>query len=311
MLFWHSSIRMELRHLRYFVRVAEDLNFTKAAAFLHVAQPALSRQVQDLEDEIGVDLLVRGPRGVTLTAEGKLLYTEAQMMLAHADAAVEKVRALARGEFGTLNVGYAPTPTTEFLPKALAAFREAVPRVTVNLLDMSGDEIATGLRNGSLEIGLTVKPLDENATGLVFEPLLDLPLAVACALKHPLAQAKQITVEQILEYPLVVFRRDDYSDYHHMLKEFFLDQASPPKIIAECDSFSSLVTEVEGGRGIAILVQMAERIVGTRLALRPLQGSKKKALVGLCRSTKGDVTPAGEKFCEFVRKAAKKVKAAR
>jgi len=114
---------LELRHLRYFTRVAQELNFTKAAAALRVAQPALSRQVQDLENEIGVTLLVRGPRGVTLTAEGKLFAAEAQVILAQAEGAVEKVRALARGEYGTLSVGDAPSPTLEILPPALAAFR--------------------------------------------------------------------------------------------------------------------------------------------------------------------------------------------
>src|SRR5215813_4694985 len=101
---------MELRHLRYFLVVGEVLNFTKASARLRIAQPALSRQMQDLEDEIGVDLLKRSPRGVTLTAEGKLFLEEARSVLSRADESVKKVRALARGEYGELHVGYAPTP---------------------------------------------------------------------------------------------------------------------------------------------------------------------------------------------------------
>src|SRR6202023_1147110 len=97
---------MELRHLRYFLAVGEALNFTKAAAQLRVAQPALSRQVQDLEDEIGVDLMKRTPRGVTLTAEGKLFLEEVRELLKRADESVEKVRALVRGEYSELDVGY-------------------------------------------------------------------------------------------------------------------------------------------------------------------------------------------------------------
>src|SRR5271157_1840549 len=99
---------MELRQLRYFVAVCEAQNFAKAAAQLRIAQPSLSRQVQDLEDEIGVDLLKRSPRGVTITAEGKLFLEEAREVLKRADESVEKVRALARGEYGELHVGYAP-----------------------------------------------------------------------------------------------------------------------------------------------------------------------------------------------------------
>src|SRR5256885_16952097 len=98
---------MELRHLRYFIAVAEAMNFTKAAARLRVAQPSLSRQVQALEDEIGVSLLKRSPRGVTLTAEGKLFLEAARQLMTRADDSVNKVRALARGEFGELHVGYA------------------------------------------------------------------------------------------------------------------------------------------------------------------------------------------------------------
>ena len=306
MLFWHGSDFMELRHLRYFTRVAQDLNFTKAAAALRVAQPALSRQVQDLEDELGVDLLVRGPRGVTLTAEGKLFAAEASMILAHTDGAVEKVRAVARGEYGTLSVGYAPSPTLDILPPALAAFRDLVPRVTVNLQDLAGDEIASGLRSGSLELGLMVRPMEDNAEGLDFEPLLQVPLVVACALGHPLAKLKRMRIEQVLEHDLIAFRRDDYSDYHHLLRAVFAGR-SMPRIAVECDSMSSLVTEVAGGRGVAILARFAVKVVGARLAIRALQNCDVFQEVGLCRASKGDVTPAGEKFCECIRNAAKMV----
>src|SRR6267143_1901981 len=137
---------MELRHMRYFVAVAEALNFTKASARLRVAQPALSRQMTDLEDEIGADLMKRSPRGVTLTAEGKLFLEEVRELLKRADESVEKVRALARGEYGELHVGYAPSLTVEVLPPALAAFQKAVPRVKVLLHDLSSDELITGLR---------------------------------------------------------------------------------------------------------------------------------------------------------------------
>jgi DNA-binding transcriptional LysR family regulator len=104
---------VELRHLRYFLAVGEASNFTKAAARLRVAQPALSRQIQDLEDEIGVDLLRRSPRGVTLTAEGKLFLEEVRRLLRQADESVENVRALTRGQYGELHIGYAALHTGE------------------------------------------------------------------------------------------------------------------------------------------------------------------------------------------------------
>src|SRR6266446_4960270 len=110
---------MELRHLRYFLAVGEASNFTKAAAQLRVAQPALSRQVKDLEDEIGVDLLRRSPRGVRLRAEGKLFLEEVRELLKRTGESVEKVRALARDEYGELHVGYMSTPRVEILPPGL------------------------------------------------------------------------------------------------------------------------------------------------------------------------------------------------
>src|SRR5213083_529473 len=167
---------MELRHLRYFLAVGEALNFTKASARLRVAQPALSRQMQDLEEEIGVDLMKRSPRGVTLTAEGKLFLDEVRELLKRADESVEKVRALARGEYGELRVGYAPSPTVEILPPALAAFQKAVPRVKLLLHDLCSDELIGGLQNATLELAVMVQPSCEQTEGIEFEALRTYPL---------------------------------------------------------------------------------------------------------------------------------------
>src|ERR1700686_3183650 len=146
---------MELRHLRYFLAAAEALSFTKAAAQLRIAQPALSRRVQDLEEEIGVDLLKRSPRGVTLTGEGKLFLEKTRHLLKLADESVEQVRALARGQYGDLHIGYSPSPTVEILPPALAAFQKAFPGVNVLPHDASQREVAEGLKNGTLELAIT------------------------------------------------------------------------------------------------------------------------------------------------------------
>src|SRR5882724_11140972 len=200
---------MELRHLRYFLAVGEALNFTKAAAQLRVAQPALSRQVQDVEDEIGVDLLKRSPRGVTLTAEGRLFLEEVRDLLGRVDGSVEKVRALARGEYGNLRVGYAPSPTVEILPPALAAFQKAVPRVKLLLHDLSSDELITGLRDASLELVIMVEPIGEQTAGIEFESLRTYPPCVALTAAHPFARLKSIPLEKLAAEPLVGFRRKD------------------------------------------------------------------------------------------------------
>jgi len=215
---------MELRHLRYFVAVAEALNFTKASARLRVAQPALSRQMTDLEDEIGVDLMKRSPRGVTLTAEGKLFLDEVRELLKRADESVEKVRALARGEYGELHVGYAPSPTVEILPPALAAFQKTVPRVKVLLHDLASDELIAGLQNGRLELAIMVQPAGLT-TGIQFEVMRTYPLCVAMTAVHPFARMKSIPLEQLATEPLVVLRRKEYPDLIATSTAFLLPSA--------------------------------------------------------------------------------------
>ena len=293
---------MELRHLRYFLAVGEALNFTKAAAQLRVAQPALSRQMQDLEDEIGVDLMKRGPRGVTLTAEGKLFLEEVRELLKRANESVEKVRALARGEYGELHVGYAPVPTVEILPPALAVFQKAVPRVKVLLHDLSSDELITGLRSATLELAITVEPIGEQTADIEFEVLRTYPPYVALTAAHPFARLKSITFEQLAGEPLVGFRRKDYSEYYQILERLFAPIHAKPRLAVECDSASSLITEVEAGRGIALASPSLKLVAGRRLLYRPLTGTTEVGSVGIARATKGDVTPAGEKFCEILRK---------
>src|SRR2546426_5677905 len=293
---------MELRHLRYFLAVGEALNFTKAAAQLRVAQPALSRQVQDLEDEIGVDLMKRSPRGVTLTAEGKLFLEEVRELLKRADESVEKVRALARGEYGELHVGYAPSPTAEILPPALAAFQKAVPRVKLLLHDLSSDELINGLRSATLELAIMVEPTGEQTAGIEFELLRTYPLSVAMTAAHPFARLKSITLEKLAAEPLVGLRRKDYSEYYHVLDRVFASVHAKPRIAVECDSASSLITEVEAGRGVALSSTIFKLVAGKRLLYRPLTGTTEVASVGIARATRGDVTPAGEKFCEILRR---------
>ena len=297
---------MELRHLRYFLAVGEALNFTKAAARLRVAQPALSRQIQDLEDEIGVDLLRRSPRGVTLTAEGKLFLEEVRELLKHADVSVERVRALARGEYGELHIGYAAVPTTEILPPTLAAFQKAVPRVRVLLHNLASDELIAGLRNGTLELAIMVEPTGEQTAGIEYELLRSYPLGVAMRSAHPFARLKSIPLEKLAAEPIVVLDRKDFSEFQRFLERLFAPLHVKPRIAVECDSMSSLITEVEAGHGVALASPIFKLLIGKRLVYRPLTGTTLTASVGIVRATKGDVTPAGEKFCEILRQTSRR-----
>jgi DNA-binding transcriptional LysR family regulator len=281
--------------------VGEALSFTKAAARLRMTQPALSRQVQELEDELGVDLFRRSPGGVTLTAEGKLFIAAAREALSHIDESVEKVRALARGEYGELHVGYAPITTSEILPPALAAFRKAVPRVKLSLHDFSSDELIAGLHDGTLELAVMVQPTGERSTGIDFELLRTYPYYVAMLASHPFARLKIIPLEKLATQPLVVLRRKEYSGYHNVLARIFAPISAKPRIAAECDGSSSLIAEVEAGHGVLVATPLFRLAAGKRLLLRPLETTEVQS-VGIARAPKGDVTPAGEKFCEILRK---------
>jgi LysR family transcriptional regulator, benzoate and cis,cis-muconate-responsive activator of ben and cat genes len=292
---------VELRHLRYFLAVGEVLNFTKAAARLRVAQPALSRQIQDLEDEIGVDLFRRSPRGVMLTAEGKLFLEEVRELLKHATESVERVRALARGQYGELHIGYIPIPTVEILPPALEVFRKSAPHVKLVLHDLPTDELIAKLRNATLELAIMVQPVGEQTVGIEFEILRNYPWCVALNASHPFARLRSIALEKVATEPLVGLRRKGYSEYYRILDAIFAPVSAKPRIAVECDSESSLVVEVEAGHGIALVTTILKLMSGKRLLYRPLTGTRETQSVGIARGTKGDVSPAGEKFCEILR----------
>lgn len=296
---------MELRHLRYFLAVGEALNFTKAAEKLRIAQPSLGRQVQDLEDEIGVDLLKRSPRGVTLTAEGKLFLEETRDLLRRADESVRKVQALARGQYGELNVGYAPTPTVEIFPPALAAFQKAVPDVKLLLHDMSSDEIIDGLRNGGLQLAVTPWPVAEHHPGVEFESLKTYPIFAVLPAAHPLARLKTIPLERFASEPLVMLNRKNYPDAHTLFEKLFRSLGVKPRIALECDSGSSVITAIESGRGITLSPSVLKLVARNRLRYRPVTGITDVLPVGIVRARNGDITPAGEKFCAILRKVAK------
>jgi DNA-binding transcriptional LysR family regulator len=293
---------MELRHLRYFLAVGEASNFTKAAAQLRVAQPALSRQVRDLEEEIGVELLRRSPRGVRLTAEGRLFLQEVRELLNRTGESVEKVRALVRGEYSELRVGYAPTLEVEILPPGLAAFRKSVPTTKVLLYELSSDKCISGLRDGKLDLAIIHQLKGAQTAGIEFELLRTFPLCVALAATHPFTRLKSVPLEKVAAEPLIGLCRREYPGFHRNLNRIFAPVGVKPRFAVECDTTSSVFLEVEAGHGIALCMPILKLVTGKRLVYRPVTGTTELTSIGIARAIKGDVTPAGEKFCEILRK---------
>ena len=156
-----------------------------------------------------------------------------------------------------------------------------------------------------------VEPTGEQTAGIEFELLRTYPLSVAMTAAHPFARLKSVSLDKLAAEPLVGFRRKDYPEYNRILDRLFAPIRATPRIAVECDSASSLITEVEAGRGIALANTVFKLVTGKRLLYRPLMGTTEVLSVGIARATKGDVTPAGEKFCELLRKISNGTSAAK
>jgi DNA-binding transcriptional LysR family regulator len=271
---------MELRHLRYFVAVAEAENVSRAALKLHVSQPGLSRQIRDLEDEIGFQLLERSAKSVRLSAAGKVFLDEARAVLLHAEAAVKKARAAAGGTTGEISIGYAPSLTVQILPSALRKFQDQFPHVRVALHDLSTEEMLAQLGDKKLQVALTVRPPAKLLRGLRFEELARYAMCVAVAPNHPLAKLKFISLRQVAHEPLIAYSRKDYPEYHDEITALFAKVKSKPRIIEEHEGVTSLVAAVEAGRGIALVPSCLACMVGPRLKVVALKPTSDPLVVG-------------------------------
>jgi len=286
---------MELRHLRYFIGVAEEENVSRAALKLHVSQPALSRQIRDLEEELGFLLLERSAKSVRLTEAGRAFLTEARAVLQRTEDAVKAARAIATGGRGELHVGYAPSLTARILPPTLRAFQAELPNVRVRLHDLSTEEMLAGLREGKLQIAFVVRLTPALLRGLRFEELARDSICLAVAPKHPLAGRRTVTLAEVAREPLVTYSRKDYPDAHENLAAMFAAIKSKPRIAEEHDSVSSLIAAVEAGNGVAIAPQSLACTAGPRLKLIPFSPAPAPLIIGAAWSKDG-LTAAAERF---------------
>ena len=208
---------MELRHLRYFVGVAEALSFTKAAEKLHTAQPSLTRQIKDLEDELGVRLLNRTKQKVSLTDEGRSFFGDAKRLLALAAETVESVRRLHSGEVRALNVGYVSNLFYDLLPKTLASFHQSFPTISVNLFDMSCGEQFQALENGKLDLGFVGLHEPIARRGLEFRTIASYKTVVALPEDNPLAGKTTIELKALAPMFFIGMSEASYPGYRDWL----------------------------------------------------------------------------------------------
>lgn len=271
---------MELRHLRYFIAAAEAENVSRAAEKLRVSQPGISRQIHDLEDELGFQLFERNAKSVKLTAAGKKFLTEAKAVLQRADDAVEKARAVAGNKDAQLRVGYAPSLAVRILPQALRIFHESHPKARVTLRDLSTEEMLTGLRDETLHLALMAEPPKKASRDLIFKPLATFSMCAAVSPKHRLAGLKSVSLAEIADQPLIAYSRADYPDYHARLERLFAKAGRSPRIVEEHDGVASLIAAVETGRGIALAANSFDCVAGPRLKMIPLQPPAEPIVVG-------------------------------
>lgn len=293
---------MELRHLRYFIGVAEEENVSRAALKLHVSQPALSRQIRDLEGELGFLLLERSAKSVRLTEAGRAFLTEARAVLQRAEEAVKAARAIATGG-GELHVGYAPSLTARILPPTLRAFQTELPNVRVRLHDLSTEEMLAGLRESKLQLAFIPQPTRATLRGFRFEELVRDFICLAVAPKHPLAGRRTVTAAEVAREPLITYNRKDYPDAHEHLAAVFATIKNKPRIAEEHDSVSSLIAAVEAGVGVAVVSQSLTCTAGLRLKLIPISPAPVPLIVGAAW-VKDKLTATAETFLKFAKEVA-------
>jgi DNA-binding transcriptional LysR family regulator len=293
---------VELRHLRYFVAVAEMENVSKAALKLHVSQPALSRQIRDLEEEIGFLLLERTAKSVRLTDAGRVFLDEARGVLAVAEEAVAKARAVAKKAGGELRVGYSPTPTARILPETLRLFQGAMPQVRVKLHDWSNHENLVGLRDGRLDLAFLVRPA--KAAGLRqirFEELRREGARLAVSPKHRFARQRLVSLKDAGREPFVAYSKEEYPDYHEYLNAVFAGMKL--RVVEEHDGASSLLQAIEAGAGVALVTESFSCGAGPRVKVLGLDPEPAPSIIGIA-SREGKGSPPAEKFWECARSAA-------
>ena len=266
----YGPAHMELRQLRYFVAVAEEGNISRAAQKIFLTQPALSRQIKALEEELGQCVLERQAHSIRLTSAGEIFLREARELLAHADLVLERVRATGRGLH--LRVGYAPSFAAGILSVAVSNFTQTHPDAQVELHDFSTKEMLAGLEDGKLDIAITLRREDE-ARGLKWAPILKTSWNLAVNRQHPLAKLKRVTAADVAKEPLAILRRSEYPEYWDMISTWMRDEHQRPKIAGEYDGAESLMAAVESGLGVALVSTSIGRLYPNRVSLKPLSSA--------------------------------------
>jgi len=242
---------MELRHLRYFVAVAEELHFGHAAARLHMAQPPLSQQIKTLETELGVQLFHRTKRKVDLTDAGRLFLPEARAALAQASHAEGVARRAQRGEIGRLRLAFITSAAQSLLPCIIRTFRTDNPGVDIELLELTPARQVEALDEGRVDVAFLRPPLAR--PDFVVQSLLKEPLVVALPTGHPMAKRRGVKLRDLRNEPFVMFPRDHGPGLYDLVLSLCRAAHFSPNVAYEANQMHTILAYVAGGLGVALV----------------------------------------------------------
>ena len=269
---------MELRHLRYFVAVAEELNFTRAAEKLRLAQPSLTRQVHNLENELGVRLLDRTRNQVSLTEEGRRFLVDARRLVALSLESVKAVQRFSRGESSQLNLGYLFKFNFDLLPATLITFYQKCPEIAVNLFDMSPAEQLTALEARKIDLGFVgLRPPSSNRkiAGLAWERVAHHQVVVALPQSHSLAKKSKIKISELKPLLFVAMSEDTHPGSRDWLSGMCQRVGFTPRILQDVELESGLMTFVAEGLGVTLTREQMKHLPHQGVVFRPLTPAAK------------------------------------
>jgi DNA-binding transcriptional LysR family regulator len=260
---------MELRHLRYFTITAEELHFGRAAKRLQMTQPALSKQIHSLESELDVLLFTRTKRTVQLTAAGQVFLEQAQQLLRQADRAVQFARRAARGELGTLRLGFTTTATQTVLPSLVREFRDRYPDVELILQELSTEAQVQALNQHQIDLAFLHPPIDQR--GLSLHEIWAEPFVVVLPKQHRLVHQESVHPKELAEEVFILHPRQEGPMLYHQCLELCQQLGFEPAIAQEAVSHTTRICLVAAGQGVTFIPKSVQALVGTEVVCKPLE----------------------------------------
>jgi DNA-binding transcriptional LysR family regulator len=296
---------MELRHLRYFVAVAEELHFGRAAARLHIAQPPLSRQIRDLEREVGTPLFERVARGAELTPAGRAFLPEARLTLAQAERAQRTAQRAALGEIGRLRVGFMEAATySGILPDVLGFFRMHLPHIGLSLFEMDSAQQEDAFRDGRIDLGILQSPPADADRWLRVEQVDTDPLVAALPEAHRLAMRTRVALADLAAESFVFFPRNVAPALYDELVARCRSAGFSPRVVQEAAGWQTLAGLVAAGVGAAFVPRSLSKIKRPGVVYRPIRDLSVE--MGMFAAwKKGEKSPVRERFVTALRAVAR------